>query len=418
MSLVARRAYGKRKFASAARATPSVNYSRAYAGGAGVRRSFRPYRKAAKRFYRATSHTAGASAAGRLVVKRIAAAVENTYSPCVDKWLALVMDPFEGPADACNPFLPPVYSERIRVFARYNVNLNDLDSTTQPNQGVAILQAGPGNDNAFMLFSGDTTTNWTVNSRFVDYCGAAAGGTSVQNNSPFVNTNFQDGTNYFGIVGMGLRVRYIGSSDAMGGMIGIWEPEGHQAAAASSMSLTNMVKSTKFRWHPVSREPVCVLWTGPQRPAEFEYGPTGTLIAGQVSNSGNNESVSLIMYLQGTGQTGGDQFLFEGFYTYEVTGALARGIQFSEADAKGAAKAQQNLLKAGKGMTIGGTASSMGIIARQARGRSAGYNPARPLPDTFSYDPRLDERSYVPQWAQKEMGQWLVNQLPDIPFIE
>jgi len=267
-----RRSYKRR---SAPNKVSIPYYSRAYASrtrpsGYPKRRRYIGSRKVAVRMtgsrYRATMqsrYTKGRlrSAAAFLQYPDLAAArlrAAMKLSPCVELWIKSLINPFDGPLNACNPYTPPVYSERLRVWVRFNHTPSTYKSTSVPDTPVPLLLfAGPGSDSPFCMhpLAGAYNTGTSFSAMTL---------TNHTNNSPLNNADFQ-AQNSFAIVSMGMRARYVGTADAMNGYIGIFEDPNHDnLAKTGAYSEDHVHGDNAYKIVPVSTDWITILWSGPR----------------------------------------------------------------------------------------------------------------------------------------------------------
>jgi len=335
--------------ASKALMTRVPAYTRAYASRPGYTTARRrTYQRAA---YGARKYSRGSSARASLSAKQAFAIGMSSarIHPCAITWFKSLMDPFAGPAEACNPFLPPVFSSRNRTWVRRPLSLtNYTGSVTQT--AVLILQASPATDNAFLSVSG--TGAWAFADPFTSYMGSSVGGSSYLNNSQFKAADFVS-TSRFATVSMGLRVKYIGTNDAMGGMIGVFEPAGHDNLTSAQSNINSVRADPRYKLYPMSREGVTIMWSGPMTQAEYTYSNlTDTPVSDNLYLGGDPASVALYMDIQVPDIA--QQVYVEAFLNFEVTGDKARGVVYSDYDATGGNTLTGRLYRFLGGLSLGG----------------------------------------------------------------
>lgn len=278
---------------------------------------------------------------------RIRAALKMQISPCVSKYLKSLVDPFNGPADACLPFAPPCYSERIRVFSRTTLTMNAYAPAGQPWVGVFI--PGPGNTSIYSVFSTNlarTSVN-TLSSYMT---------VNVANNSPLVDSDFYDQM-AAAVVSMGVRVKYIGTADNIGGYIGVWEPPAHENLLKTGTWTQDMIRAADgYKVLPVTPEWTTICFSGPRRPEEYNYAHT---VNDAVGVDTTIFSGSLFMEVLGANSTYTDSYIVEHFTNFEYVGRKARGTTYSEQDLKTAPNAVNAISDATGGQPLAGDANQM-----------------------------------------------------------
>lgn len=251
-------------------------YTRAYAArktGGYTRRRYIGTRRAAARITGLRSRTTMVSRyvgrgairqraaflrAGDMAVARLRAGMK--LSPCVDKWLKSILNPFDGPLDACNPYCPPVYSERMRLWARFPFIPSDRKSDSVPGLPVPLMVfAAPGSDGWFTVAPPAVAASYSETTSFPTYCASA-----YPNNSPLTTASFS-AQNSFAIVSMGLRVRYTGNADSMNGFIGLFEDPNHDnLMATGTYNQQHIHQDSAYKIVPVSTDWVTIVWSGPR----------------------------------------------------------------------------------------------------------------------------------------------------------
>jgi len=289
-----------------------------------------------------------------LAVARARAAMK--LSPCVQLWTKSLLDPFTGPLEACNPFAPSVYSERLRLWCRSSFMPSVYASTSSPGTPIPLmLHSTPANDGVFL--SAAAAGAYATNTSFNSYVTSVIG----QNNSPYTESQFSR-QNQFTIVSMGMRVRYTGTADAMNGFIGIYEDDVHDNLLETNSYSQDIVHAhTGYKIVPVSTDWVEVLWSGPRKTTEFQYNEVATATS-IYAEHGSADTTTLYMDFNCNDDT---PFLVECFLNIEVTGKLVRGGVWSEQKINDASTAQNAVQHATGGTGLGGVEAEVKRYEKQ-----------------------------------------------------
>jgi len=138
---------------------------------------------------------------------------------CIVHYASALMDPVNTPQGACIPYGFPIPSQRVKVFARGNLQLG----TT----GVGFCAAGPqlAKDNAAVTYTltGSVGTMTTALSSFTGL------GTQSLGQLPYSDSNLNSGQNpkEGRVVSLGLRVRYAGTESGRNGTVIMVEETNH-----------------------------------------------------------------------------------------------------------------------------------------------------------------------------------------------
>jgi len=314
-------------------ATQSRSAARVYGGSQGA---IRFLRRAQRRGYRYPRVMRGLQA--RNAPPSVTEALRQQH-PCVYKWFKSLVSPWSGPLDACLPYLPPVYTERLRVFARNSISSSAFNGSG--NAGVGLYHH-PGNDQNYLM---RTSTGAYVNDNTAWSTIAA---TNIPHNGPYTLAQFGDGDNACAVVSSGIRFRYTGPADQMQGSIVILESPAHTDMDPSTV--VEIMSETAAVSLPVSQEWQSGVWTGPQHNAEFAY---------QSNAAGAPFANTLLIVLfRGMATAESQNFAVEAYTNFEVLGRLARGAIYSEQDYVGAGKAQQIVQERAGGTTLGNVPST------------------------------------------------------------
>jgi len=253
-------------------------------------------------------------------------------SACSMLWLRSIINPWSAPIDACNPTTPPIYSERVRAMCRANITASANSPSGTGTMFAIMCRFTPANNNSCMRFS--DTTAWVTANNVITVL-------SLDNNhnGPYAGSDFNVAplVNMWCPVSMGLRIRYTGTADNMGGSLYFFESPAHRNVATSGQSLDVINSDPMTVIKPISYDWQSVVWTGPGMPAETQY-------------SNSIEDTTLLnpfcLYIFGQcATTAGVNFQVEYWTNFEVTGKIARRAILSEFDQTGA-YAASNTLKA------------------------------------------------------------------------
>lgn len=143
-------------------------------------------RSAAARYRR------GASASNQMYKHRLQAAVGLRLHPCVKKFYEAMFDPFGQHGDACNPFLPPLFSERCHVWMRQAITSANFNAA-----GAAFVSGRP------LPVNDAGCLRWSTTAAF------ASMNTSVRNACPrqaFNNSRFNRFDFVFGLTEAQVRL--------------------------------------------------------------------------------------------------------------------------------------------------------------------------------------------------------------------
>lgn len=273
----------------------------------------------------------GIAASARSVVggARISAQLATIISPCTKRWLQLLVDPFNGPIDACNPFTPPIMSERYRTWARMTVSSTAFGTTggggTAGLAMFAINALSPASNDTVVYGLGTAQTLSTAWNTMGDF------GT-VRMNSPFVAADFGDGLMAWAPVAAAFRIRYTGRADARMGTMYIYEEDSHADLHQASWTGTGVLGRDNCISMPVSPEWTTVCWSGPRTQYETMYSTNGN-----VSATGASHAIFALI-LSGITDADAQSFEIEIVHIWEGYGNQARNMMKSEQDSGGASK--------------------------------------------------------------------------------
>lgn len=238
------------------------------------------------------------------------ATMESVFrlSPCARKYIDSLIDPFEGPGDACVPMFPSFPSLKLRVFSRGTVTVGTS------GVGFVLAQHTPANDVDNVFITGGGYAGVTITS-------AAAGVTAARNNSPYLATDFgaSQGKAQNRVVSWGIRVRYTGTRLNMGGtIIALHEPDHQSLNNFTEANLLAFERAHRFAvtdtaWTQVCYQPIAT--------DEFNYLGTGA--------AGNPY---LGLFIKSTSQ---NTFEYECYLNYEVIGSNVRGKTPNDVDPQG-----------------------------------------------------------------------------------
>lgn len=253
--------------------------------------------------------------------------------PCTRKWMDSLLDPFGGPADACNPLTPPVFSERLRTFARVTVTSGMFNAA---GNFAAVVFPTPANDTG-CLFTSTTAAYAADATAFATACP-----TANVSNSQFGNINFSGALSQFAIVSYGLRIRYIGKADIMMGQYVLIESPGHYDIKTATSSPQSVLALDQCRFLPISYDWTTIIWGGPQHPAECCFASSSSASGNVV---GTNVPSVLTLLIRGVTDANAQTFQMELFMNHEIIGTGSRGQQYSEQDLAGGNDVVAGLLR-------------------------------------------------------------------------
>ena len=240
---------------------------------------------------------------------------QNTFrlSPCGEKYLDSLLDPFEGPSDACIPNWPSFPSGKIRVFSRGALNIGTA------GMGYIVCRGSAASDSACLHYSTPTYAGTTI-------ANSGTGDAAANPNSGYVAADFVANVSQR-LVSMGIRVRYTGTELNRGGAIYTLEHPEHSTLVGLDVPAARAFNSchgfpvdkdwTQICYMPIQASEV-VYWNGAQTPS-----PPG--------NASNNAWFMAILIQS----TAGNSFEFEWFANYEVIGSTVRDKTPSDTDIVG-----------------------------------------------------------------------------------
>lgn len=242
--------------------------------------------------------------------------------PCTIKWLKSLMSPWDGPAEACNPLTPPIYSQRMRTFCR------DLVGDGQFNENscaAIVLNPQPANDQYVTFLS----TSAAYVSDATDFPTACPLG--KLSNSLYPATQFNTDKLQYAIVSYGIRIKYIGPANLMQGYYSLVECPAHHNLYDSNHTPGDAIKYVNTRTVPISYDWVELTWSGPQNVAETQYYSA----AGDPSATAGTAFAPMALLIRNVVDTSARSFLFETWFNHEIVGEYAVGQQYSEQDVRG-----------------------------------------------------------------------------------
>jgi len=252
--------------------------------------------------------------------------------PCAYDWIKSLLNPFSGPVAACNPYLPPIYSQRMRTFCRFS-----LDSGAFNGGSAAIMvRANPANDTSSGAVSdaatafGDGTTFTVANQFFKN------------SNSPYPTVSFSATNLSAGITSFGLRFRYNGNAELMGGNFFVFEAPNH--FDLQGMTPSQVLNEATCMQLPVSQEWQSLVWSGPQNVSELAYANSAT--------ADPFDNYVLLLMIRGVNDPNAQTFECEIWMNHEIVGRSAQGQQFSDQDQVGGGQATKVVMKKTGGRPI------------------------------------------------------------------
>lgn len=234
---------------------------------------------------------------------------------CAEKYGLSLMDPFEGPADACMPVTPAMNSRKMRPFVRGQLSTS---STT----GFGFLIAN------MLAFANNVSTAWKSGATYAGSTLAITGTgvTVLTSNSDMASSAFGDGLANYRLVSMGMRVRYRGSELNRGGRVVVLEEPDH--AQLVGLTVDQVLAYEKAKEFEVDGKWCTLLFSGPVSPEEYDY-QSSTVIA-TISNP------YMAIIVEAASATTSVTYDYEIFWNYELIGPTVRGKTTSDADDVGA----------------------------------------------------------------------------------
>lgn len=310
--------------------------------------SFNGYYK--RRYYRARSYTVRAAAAGAAVnqlmyapadkMGLLARQVAQTASPCVKKWLRLVLDPFGGMVEGCNPFTFPLDAEKCTAWVRFTIDSGWFGTAAGGgavgNCYMVIIPCNPCNDTDICYRGGAATTNLTTLNSLT--------GSTAMTNSSFSQYDFSTNPNTGGWapVASGFRFRYTGPAQSRMGFCIVSESPAHRNFYDSTVTGQACASLDQSVSLPITSDWTTVVWGGVRRPEEQSW-QSGVQL-------GTNLFGSLFILLSGISDTTAQNFECEYISHFEAYGGKARGFRPSDQDLR-ASFAQTLLSASGRSMT-------------------------------------------------------------------
>lgn len=233
-------------------------------------------------------------------------------SPCGEKYLDSLLDPFEGPEDACVPNWPSFPSQKLRVFARGALNVGTA------GMGYLVARGSSASDSASIHYSTSTYAGTTI-------AVTGTGDASANPNSPFAAADFVANAAQR-LVSMGIRVRYTGTELNRGGAIYTLEHPEHSTLVGLDIPAARQYNMC--HGFPVDKDwtQVCYL---PVIPNELTYANSAQIPG---IGSGANSAWYIGILIQ---STAANSFEFEWFANYEVIGSTVRSKTPSDTDLTG-----------------------------------------------------------------------------------
>jgi len=335
----------------------------------------KPYRKT----FRATRGGRGPVASvQKAIMSRMIA------QPCTIKWLESLLDPFNGPQDACNPYTPPIFSERNRAWVRSQLSAANFGSDDAAGSAIICARMQPANNQACMTYS--TTAGYDS---FTDIIGET-GQTPTNNNSRYIDSVFltETGSNQWAPVSLGVRIRYTGPAEKMQGRLFMFESDPHEDQVANEATVLNVMAQNNVIELPITYEWQTLVWSGPVLTNEFNY---NTAVDNQAANP-----YCLVLLLFGVNDTTAQSFAVEYTCNFEVTGVVARSTQMSERDTEGSGNIQSAIINSKRGKSVTGVGGS-GASARKPTIWQQAVSQV--FPDYATPNPK-----YGVQWSWLDQG--------------
>jgi len=304
--------------------------------------------------------------------------------PCTIKWLGSLLDPFNGPQDACNPYTPPIFSERTRPWGRTQLTTGSFGTDAGAGMAAFVVRMQPASDVAQVLVSATINLDDPADALSIVCV------TPRYNNSRYTSTQFSDtSTNMqWAPVSLGVRIRYVGPAESMQGRMFFYESDPHQDVIDNDMTITQVLQQNNAIELPISYEWQTLLWSGPVLTNEFNYNIATANIAAN--------PYCLAVVLVGVNDTAAQAFAIEYVCNVEVSGVYARATQLSERDSEGAGNVQSAVINVRKGKSMTGVGED-GAAVRKPGILQYAFNTI--FPDYQTPNPR-----YGAQWGWLDTG--------------
>lgn len=235
------------------------------------------------------------------------ALLNPTERECARHYGETLINPFDSPAGACVPVLPCLNTAKRKIFCR----------------GTGFCQSnGFGGLTCYTSLAGDTPaaiyTTGTGASNTMTWDPAHM--TKTPPNSELTAANFSDQLVQARIVGLGIRLRYIGKEVDMNGSVFALEEPNH--GKTDTMNIDDLRAYDRVKTKPFSREWVVAAWQ-PVLPIETAF--SNNAYASPFSTPTN--PLIILISCQGSGTAGNPSLPFEWEYYahYESIGVQARG---------------------------------------------------------------------------------------------
>lgn len=228
-------------------------------------------------------------------------------------YLAALVNPFDAPTVGV-PHEPALSSMKVKQFARGTFSV-------QSTNGFGFISMKPqlGNNSGTINTSQTGGTGTTV----TDVVGPTTS-VLVNMNGPYSVADLNSNSVMGRIVGMGIRIRYIGPELYRGGLALSLEEPGHQSLVGYDTDA--IARFDRARFHPVTRDWIPVTWQ-PVVPEEYSYTDGTALVYGGhaclaiVVNTPSTIPVSAV-------------FEFEATMIYEAIGYFVRAKTPTPLDSK------------------------------------------------------------------------------------
>lgn len=259
-------------------------------------------------------------------------------SPCVAKWALSLSNPFSGPKDACNPFSPPLFSERVRSSVTYVTSTANTASGT----GTLIVGAvsfGPTSGQSMLAVSDNTAWNTGTGLATV----LSVGTVPV---TFYADADFAVDQNAWTPISLGVRIMYFGTADTFGGYVEWYESPNHANIVSATFTSADLSASAYLRRQMIQPGWNNCVWSGPRRAEEMLYNTDVTAAGGKPF------TIAFHIHLTANANA---KYVIEAVSNHEVSGIKARGATFSEQDTKGGAARQSEASRKAGGQPVTAT---------------------------------------------------------------
>lgn len=260
---------------------------------------------------------------------------------CSQEYIVSLLNPYDS-YSACIPNFFPLKSQKVHAFSRATMTLGTS------GVGYALAYANAANDVANLVVTTATSVGTTAS--------ALNGFTNLASTPmaklPYAQLAFTQNQVMARLVSAGLRIKYIGRSDALNGLISTLEAPDHEdLAALTPVQIADYDQMENTR--PKEDGWTYVNYSGPIAPGNLEFANTGYIL-------GANGILSHIVV-----GTAGDEYTVEFYQNFEYIGSSAVGKSQNHSDPVGYSKVSQVIKSAASDKPLS-PADGPGLISQFA----------------------------------------------------